>query len=296
MYLTHQNIEQWVSSSPQAQLPFRQAIHIILKAISNTETLRPFMIMKGGMLLGIFYQNDRYTKDIDFSTGQKLADIDVATFLQTFNDAMDIAETEVNYGMKCKCQSHEIKPNAIGTFPTIVIKIGYAYKNGMNLKQLEKPFSTIIQIDYSLNEPCYNIDSIYIDSETTIQVYALIDVIAEKFRSVLQQKIRKRNREQDIYDLNFLIDNFQDVYTDMKYKILDTLHKKSIGKNLEPLLHQNGMRDPEVKRRSGERYQDLTTTVESLPAFEPTYEKVTQFFESLPWDKFNQQTNKSLIK
>ncbi|MCY1370226.1 hypothetical protein D9M69_573100 [compost metagenome] len=109
--------------------------------------------------------------------------------------------------------------------------------------------------------------------------------MAEKIRSILQQKVRGRNREQDIYDLNFLLLSTE--FTDQeKYSILDSLIRKSEGRGLDELLGGHGIRDEEVRARSAERYGDLRDTVDELPDFNESYEKVARFFESLPWEMF----------
>jgi hypothetical protein len=62
-------VEQAVSLKNQL---FRQAVHIIIHAISDCDNLRSMMIMKGGILLAIEYNSPRYTKDIDFSTEKNM--------------------------------------------------------------------------------------------------------------------------------------------------------------------------------------------------------------------------------
>ncbi len=56
--------------------------------------------------------------------------------------------------------------------------------------------------------------------------------MAEKYRSVLQQKVRERNREQDIYDINYLLGKYEFSRQD-KYKILETRLQKTAGKHLD---------------------------------------------------------------
>ncbi|EHW07581.1 hypothetical protein ECDEC8C_6419 [Escherichia coli DEC8C] len=55
---------------------------------------------------------------------------------------------------------------------------------------------------------------------------------------------------------------------------------------MDNLLNVKGIRDVEIIERSSQRYQDLSSTVKSLPLFEDAYEKVACFYESLPWDIF----------
>ena len=282
-------VEDWIESSPPDKLRFRQAVHLILKAIADSEELQPEMIMKGGMLLGIRYGSKRYTKDIDFSTGRKFTADEIPRLESQLNAQLDVAEAELNYGLKCQFQSYQVQPSANGTFPTVQIKIAYVAKdNAAQLNRLKKKeVSSVISIDYSFNEQTYHKEILELgDEHSKIQAYALIDVLAEKFRAVLQQKVRGRNREQDIYDLNFLINNTLPLTSEEAFQLVETLIKKSEGKEISELLCVQGIRDPEIKLRSGERYLDLKDTVEELPDFESSYECVAQFFEALPWKLF----------
>jgi predicted nucleotidyltransferase component of viral defense system len=283
------DIEKWIDESPKSLKLSRQAMHVILTAISGDDELRAGMVIKGGTLLGIRYGSNRYTTDIDFSTGKKLTDLDLGKFEESFNNALDLAESNLNYGLKCQVQSYKIQPNPEGTFPTIKIKVAYCLRNNAShLKRLnDKNSPQVVSIDYSFNEQSYNTEILEIgDGSEGIKAYGVCDLIAEKIRSVLQQVARERNREQDIYDLNFLLDTLGEISDEEKYSILDSLLKKSVGRDIDNWLNRDGILDPEVKRRSGERYPDLKDTVKELPDFEESYLKVSTFFQSLPWELF----------
>lgn len=281
------DIEQWVSEAQQDYLLARQATHIILRAISASESLRTSMIIKGGTLLGIRYGSTRFTTDIDFSTEKKLSEIDLPEFIQTLNDSMDIVETGLNYGIKCNLQSHQIKPNAQGTFPTIKMKIAYCYRsNAAQMKRLnENNCPHVIAIDYSFNEKSYNVELLQLgDHNGEIQAYDICDLLAEKIRSILQQAERKRNREQDVYDVHYLLNTIKPLSHEEMAKVLWSLRKKSEDKGIDHLLNAHGIDDPEIKQRSSEGYGSLIDTVESLPDFEDSYASVSGFFKALPWD------------
>ncbi|MGY8813035.1 MAG: nucleotidyl transferase AbiEii/AbiGii toxin family protein [Pseudomonadales bacterium] len=280
-------IEQWVEDSQPNQKPLRQATHLILKAISGSDDLSAKMVMKGGALLGLRYGSKRYTTDIDFSTELLLADVSLAEFEQSFNDALDVAEAELAYGMKCMLQSHKIQPNAKGTFPTVKLKVAYSYKKDQaQMKRLENGNGTnLVSIDYSFNEKTYNCEILEID-DGVLKAYSIVDLFAEKYRSILQQEVRKRNREQDIYDINYLLTTVADLTDEDKYNILDSLLRKSEGKEVDEFLNAAGMDDPRIKARSGMRYADLRATVTVLPDFEESYARVSEFFRALPWELF----------
>ncbi len=279
------DIEQWVADAPAGQHLARQATHIILRAISSDDSLRTSMIIKGGTLLGIRYGSSRQTTDIDFSTEKKLSEIDLEVFESSLNDSMDVVESYLNYGIRCKLQSHKTKPNPQGTFPTVTIKIGYCLRsNKTQMNQLDNGnCSLVIVIDYSFNEKAYNVEMLQM-GEGELQAYDICDLFAEKLRSILQQKVRNRAREQDIYDVNYLLTTISEISLLEKSIIHQTLIMKSQGKGVDDLLHSNGMEDPEIKKRSGEKYPLLKETVTDLPDFEQSYARVAAFFKSLPWD------------
>ncbi|MCM5360551.1 nucleotidyl transferase AbiEii/AbiGii toxin family protein, partial [Escherichia coli] len=104
----------------------------------------------------------------------------------------------------------KIQPNAQGTFPTVQINIAFCDRsNASAMKRLESNQSpSVINIDFSFNEKTYDFDFLSLDGDDdndSVKTYSLTDLMAEKYRSVLQQKVRERNREQDIYDINYLL-------------------------------------------------------------------------------------------
>lgn len=280
------DIEEWVENAPQDFKLVRQATHIILRAISSEDSLRTSMIIKGGTLLGIRYGSTRFTTDIDFSTEKTLAEIDLDLYKEKLNDAMDLVESYLNYGIKCNFQSYEIKPNPRGTFPTIKMKLAYCLRaNTAQMKRLQdNNCSNVIAIDYSFNEKSYNVETLQLGADNNeILAYDICDLMAEKIRSIMQQGVRKRNREQDIYDVNYLLTTIAPLNDVEKEKILKSLINKSQGKQIDYLLHRDGIDDPEIKRRSSESYPLLKDTVTALPDFDESYARIATFFKSLPW-------------
>jgi len=280
------DLDKWVLEAQPDYASARKSTHVILQAISSDETLRASMIIKGGTLLGIRYGSNRFTTDIDFSTEKKLSEVNLEEFKSSFNDALDVAESELNYGIKCRVQSYIIKPNPKGTFPTIKLKLAYCMRSDVaKLKRLEaNNGSDTITIDYSFNEKSYNIELLELgDHNGTIQAYDICDLFAEKIRSVLQQSVRKRNREQDIYDIHYLLTTVAPLSEVEKEKVLASLLSKSAGKNIDYLLNSGGINDPEIIARSKEGYPALKDTVIDLPEFDVAYTSVSSFFKSLPW-------------
>lgn len=261
-----------------------RVVHILLHGIGSSDGLRTTMIMKGGNLLGIRHSSTRYTGDVDFSTAQKFKDFGQEAFEEELNQVLISAAGDLGYTLQCWVQKTVVQPHAEGTFPTLQVKIGYAdTQNPKEKKFVDRRQSPkILKIDYSFNEVTYNHEIIKLSNDSNILAYSIIDIVAEKIRSVLQQVVRKRNREQDIYDLWYLLTSYT-FNTTQKREILSSLRKKSEGKELDSYLHADALAEPEIKARSSERYGDLKDTVKDLPDFEVSYGVVEEFFKSLPW-------------
>ena len=248
------------------------------------------MVIKGGILLAIRYQSHRYTKDIDFSTDQMLGDFDKDEIAEKLNKSMALMAEHLDYDLECRTQSCKVqpanKPNA--QFPSIKMKIGYAYKHERKHRRLlAGKCPTSVDIDFSLNELMPNIEEFTIGEGEQITAYSLTDLIAEKLRSVLQQIERKRQRRQDIFDLFLLIDKFPNLDADEKYLILKSLIIKSQPRNIYP--QPDSFQNKEIRKRSKAQYHTLTDEIEGeLPDFDEIYPVVQAFYESLPWKQFKQ--------
>lgn len=282
------SIEDWILDSSEDEQYFRQATHIILTAISTNDYLKPKMIMKGGVLLGIRYQSSRFTTDIDFSSAEKLKNIDQDLFIEEMSESLAEASSELPYGLTCKLQSVKIQPkNPEASFPSFNLTIGYALNsNDGAMKRLRAGQSPrTIKIDYSLNELTYQTDELHLEDGISISAYGFTDLVAEKIRSIIQQRYRKRNRRQDIYDLTILLQDAERIGEVEKFTILDTLIKKSEGKIPEGELTMNTLDADDIKERSRHEYHLLKFEIQGeLPNFDDSYDAINKFYHSLPWE------------
>lgn len=283
--MTGTRIQDWINQSPD-RVAFRQAVHTILVAITRSVTLKTNMVMKGGILLALGYESTRYTKDIDFSTEKTLKEFDIELFISELRSALIEAVEQLNYGLDCRIQSYKQKPpKSDATFPTIEISVGYAYKHNRNAHRrlLKNNSSEIVEIDYSLNEPSRDIEILEIDEGTQLRIYGFTELVAEKYRAILQQVSRNRRRRQDVYDLNFLLAHHPQAMDDAtKQKILESLVEKSQSRGLT--VTKSSLSDPEVIRLSREEYDLLASEIEEpLPDFDRLYSVIRDYYESLPW-------------
>lgn len=124
--------------------------------------------------------------------------------------------------------------------------------------------------------------SLKLSSDEGILAYSLTDLIAEKYRSLLQQVTRNRARRQDVYDLNLLINRLDWLDDVEKNSILTSLIEKSRARDIEPDI--DSFDDPELRARAKKEYQTLADEVDGkLPEFDELFQRVHEFYRSLPW-------------
>ncbi|TYQ25723.1 nucleotidyl transferase AbiEii/AbiGii toxin family protein [Pseudanabaena sp. UWO311] len=282
------DIKEWVEeASTTSNKAFRQAVHTILSAIASDSNLKANMILKGGILLAIRYKSHRFTTDIDFSTEKpRGGEITEDGVRESLNSSLAQMVEELDYGLDCRVQSSKLQPkDPKATYPSIKMTVGYAYKGTSQHKRLLSLKSlNIVSIDYSLNEATPNIEDLKLNFKEGILTYSLTDLIAEKYRSLLQQVSRNRSRRQDVYDLNLLIERLGDIDSFERSKILDSLIIKSKAREIAPDI--NSFEDPELKSRAQKDYHTLEDEIEGeLPDFDELFQKVADFYRSLPWSK-----------
>lgn len=284
------DIDSWVKSpSKKWRAEQKKAIEIVIKAIALGKNLCADMVMKGGMLLILRYNHPRYSGDIDFSTPATIDKFDQVFFKSELNDALYESSVRCDHGIICQVQSFKLKPKLSQnpTFPTLRINIGYAHKsNKTELKRLRMGASiNVVKIDYSFNEPIYNKDIIKLSDGSELTVYSLSEIIAEKFRAILQQPSRQRARRQDIFDIYTLLTNSVVRIDDMCRKdILNILRKKCSSRGIE--VDSKSMSFPAVKEWAKKQYHQISQEIEgSLESFEDTFFVVETFYSKLPWSE-----------
>jgi hypothetical protein len=279
------DIPAWVAKASTDKKNFREAVHIILTAIGQSTALRTKMIMKGGMLMALRYESSRFTKDADFSTRELYVQGNETELIAELDAQIALATAELPYDTSCRIQRSELKPvGADKTFPTLALNIGYAPKSNARAisRLLAKQSPTIVQIDYSYNESVLDVEVLQLVDGAELRAYSLVNLMAEKYRSLLQQTIRNRNRRQDIYDLALLL-NHVDHWTQPERTMLKSL----IVASAEPKGIQaqaDSMSDPKIMEMAAKGYEDMAAEVDGpLPAFDDIYQQVLKFYEDLPW-------------
>ena len=282
-------VDEWVEKAPLEEKVFRRVIRIIIKAISLDKELSETMVLKGGILVGIRYSGDRHTTDIDFSCPSQMKLDTQVTLREKLNSLLKQAQIELSENIVCAVQKLDKQPpRDDATFPSISMSIGYAdSQKPAEIKRLERGQSPkTVCIDYSFNEFTGETEEISINPEyqESIKIYSLCSLISEKYRSLLQQPVRNRERRQDVYDIYHFLLLEKETYC-KKDKILELLIKKSKDKGIDEYLHKDALDDNLIKEKSLHGFDNLKIeTAKNLPDKETAYKTVNDFFKSLPWE------------
>lgn len=279
------DLASWASSAPRGQKSFREAVHIVLAAVSSSATLRTRMIIKGGILMAIRYNSSRYTRDADFSTRDTYLASDKETLLGELTDQIDLMNNHLPYDTMCRLQTHKlVPPREDASFPTLELTIGYAQrsKRGEMQRLLAGQAPNVVKIDHSYNEAVYDIEILSLSDGAELHAYSLNNLIAEKFRSLLQQPSRRRNRRQDVYDLHRLLTSVRPLSQQERSDILKLLVNSSEARHIAATA--DSMANVQVRSMAEEDYLSLAAEIdEDLPDFDSSYRLVQVFYESLPW-------------
>jgi len=285
MNIEELDLPAWVACAEPDKKYFREAVHIILTAISSSAALRSTMVMKGGMLMAIRYKSSRFTKDADFSTEEKYIKGDEQALIEELSQQLDSANETLAYDTMCRCQRSELRPaRDDAVFPTLTLSIGYAPRSKPRelTRLMNGQAPTIVEIDYSYNEAVLDVEVLSLSDGEELKAYSFLNLIAEKLRSLLQQPIRKRNRRQDIYDLNLLITGSQSLSKDEENRLLQLIIESCKERSID--ANKASFANPEVKKMAEEGYKNLEHEIEGqLPSFHDAYMTVQYFYENLPW-------------
>jgi predicted nucleotidyltransferase component of viral defense system len=253
--------------------------------VSTAPRLPKLVVLKGGILLALEYAGDRFTKDVDFSMREKLQEVDPESLVQELKASLALQVEALDHGLDCRVQGHELQPaRGDQTWPTLKIRVGYAPKADLarHRRRLKGQATTVVSVDISYNEVVTALHVVAIPGGGDVQVSTLADVVAEKYRAMLQQPIRNRERRQDVYDLYRLLPRKEMKAAAFRAEVLAALIAKSEGKGLN--LARESIADIEVRQRSEKEYAQLKAEIASeLPAFDETYGAVQAYYEWLPW-------------
>lgn len=289
------NIEEWIDRAENDdEKKFRQAIHLILLAISRDRFLSKNLVIKGGIVLSLAYGSERYTTDLDLSSLDNMEALNKEDLELKLSKQIKAVVALSDYNLKLLVHSIKYMPKDPSKvkFPAYKARIGYADSTNKNaIKRLDNKQSPhIIELDISFNESVSvsDTENFKLTDRLNVLCYSLEQLIAEKYRSILQQIVRTRSRRQDVFDIHYLLNQEASLLysNETKKTVLDKLIKCSERKGIEEYLNQFGMRDEEIKRLSLEDFHTLSLEIDvdtEVPP-EDMYTVVQDYFESLPWN------------
>lgn len=281
------NVKEWVERARADPVAYqrRQTVEITLNAIAMTAPLKKNMFLKGGILMGLAYDSPRQTSDIDLTTDAAPAGDSGDKVRKLLDSAFPRAVAALGHaGLMVKIHSVKLLPKGRfpdAKFPAMKIKIASAKRGTAQERALREGRAPIvIDADISFNEPLLQIQVLELTGGRELRAYGLADLIAEKYRAVLQQVPRKRERRQDVYDLDRLLAGNE---TDdaLQAQIFDALVAKCKARKIKPT--PASLEDPEIKRRAGANWQSMELELGEVPDFEGCFARVAEFYRNLPW-------------
>lgn len=288
-YSTKVDISEWVEKAridPEAYLE-RQVTEIFLTSIGKIKFFNHKIFLKGGILMGVVYNSPRQTGDVDFTAIVPPSSEIANQIGNALREVFPRVTAELGYpDILCQMQSSRYLPNptifstAVG--PALKLKIGYARRGSPQEPNFQKGNATnVLAVDISFREPVGAIQIVDLgNSIGVVRAYSLIELMAEKFRALLQQEARNRFRRQDIYDLDTLIQRFS-LDNDEKQRLHKSLLEKSAARNIEPTIES--LDKPEIIRRAKKEWETLNLEIGELPDFDECFVRVNKFYRSLPW-------------
>lgn len=281
------DFQAWEDAASHDKQTLRERIasEVFLAALGSTPSFRKKIFLKGGVLVGAVYESGRNTADLDFSTTLKPSTDFLGQLETELSAALPAAAARVgspNTVIKVQSVRYRPRPETFieANAPAIEVKFAYAERGSKAEDRLRSGNSSdVIYADISFNEEITSIEEICI-GETGLSFYAYskCDLIAEKLRSILQQKVRGRNRRQDTYDLWFLLEEHP-VSPDECFEIKEIFLAKCRSREIEP--DARSLDDAEVIERSKAEWETLASEVSYLPKFETAFATVSKFYSTL---------------
>jgi predicted nucleotidyltransferase component of viral defense system len=282
------DVRAWVEASRADPIRYRdrQVTEIVLTAIGLAPSLHANLVLKGGTAMALAFKSVRVTGDVDFTSMVEPADL-AEKLTPELNDLLPTTAIKLGYvDILCRVQSVKKMPRAENfekhDFPALRMRIGSAKRGSAEEARLaEGKASRVLDVEISFRDHVYNFQEMNLQGAgVAVRAFTIHELIAEKFRALLQQPVRNRNRRQDVYDIAFLIDN-HDFSDDDKAIILATVIEKCRSRGIEAM--QDSMDDPEIRKRAQADWETLALEIGNLPKFDERYALMRNLYTSLPW-------------
>ena len=235
--------------------------------------------------MGIAYDSPRQTTDIDLTTALAPEDTVGDRVRDLLDQMLPRAAAALGYAdLIVRTQSVKLWPTAglhDANFPALKLKVASAKRGSRQEAALQNGHaSVVVGADISFNEPLLQIQVLELTGGRELHAYALTDLVAEKYRALLQQVPRNRYRRQDVYDLDHLIQHIE-IDDALRARVLEALVKKCEARQLRPT--RASLDDREVMERAARDWRSMELELGSVPDFEGCFARVVAFYRNLPW-------------
>ncbi|MCD4694715.1 MAG: nucleotidyl transferase AbiEii/AbiGii toxin family protein [Bacteroidales bacterium] len=251
-----------------------------LNAIYTFTDIQENFVFKGGTCLKKCYFEDyRFSEDLDFT----LLDTNFIVDTSFVNKIIEIAE----HNSGAEFHLNKIKPQIHKDIPQgYEVEIGFwgAYHKPNQRPLPANRWQTKIKLDISFSEqlfeaPVYReIFHPYSDSfviNKTIPVYPMVEIMAEKLRSLIQ-----RNRPRDIYDIWYIMQSTENINNKA---IIKLLLKKAEAKNIE-IVNVDQFVNPQKMRKNKRAWESSIKQhlpINALPDFDMVYSQLKLIIENV---------------
>ena len=282
------DVRAWVEASRADPTRYRdrQVTEIVLTAIGLAPSLHTNLVLKGGAAMALAFKSTRVTGDVDFTSMVEPAEL-AEKLTPELNELLPKTAIKLGYlDLLCQVQSVKKMPRAENfedhDFPALRVRIGSAKRGTAEAARLaEGKASRVLDVEISFRDHVYTFQELNLmGAGVAVRAFTIHELIAEKFRALLQQPVRKRNRRQDVYEIAFLIDD-HDFSGDDKATILTTLIEKCRSRGID--AKQDSIDDPEIKQRAQADWDTLALEIGDLPPFDERFALMRNLYVSLSW-------------
>ncbi len=234
------DVRAWVEAARANPTLYRdrQVTEIVLGAIGLAPSLSKTLVLKGGAVMALAFKSNRVTGDVDFTSMAEPADL-TEKLTTELNELLPRTAIKLGYpDLLCRVQSVKKMPRAENfedhEFPALRVRIGSAKRGtGEEARLADGKASRVLDVEISFRDQVYAFQELNLHGAgVAVRAFTVHELVAEKFRALLQQTIRKRNRRQDVYDIAFLIGEHDFSGAD-KTAILTTLIEKCRSRGIE---------------------------------------------------------------
>ena len=269
------DVRAWVETARANPTLYRdrQVTEIVLGAIGLAPSLSKTLVLKGGAVMALAFKSNRVTGDVDFTSMAEPADL-TEKIITELNEVLPRVQSVKKMPRAENFEDHE--------FPALRVRIGSAKRGtGEETRLADGKASRVLDVEISFRDQVYAFQELNLHGAgVAVRAFTIHELVAEKFRALLQQTIRKRNRRQDVYDIAFLIGEHDFSGAD-KTAILTTLIEKCRSRGIE--AKPESMDDPEIKQRAQADWETLALEIGDLPPFEERFALMRDLYVSLPW-------------